>query len=853
MTMPRWTLPTVSIIAAIAVAVGGALIGSNFASHDTNLVSTGSQTVAVIAPVATGSAPDEGASTGPGDAIRVSDSIAEREVHRPAADPRAIDPSLQHIIDELADAPDPSVRLMTLDEETDGTDSSVADDPCAPRDGTDPTDCPEGLHSTILSIIALRDFFQSGQAFPPTTEEYRAHGNPLGGVLWCDGLTSSATSVPIGILATAPGSFSVRYWPTSHPDLATTNSGISTSPEDRQNFEDAVASATTVSEVPLLRQCGTLTGLEPNTAYTAVVSGLDTRSRVSPPSTFHFNSSGAPVHPSAQIVTIGENLVFVSALHPYDQIVGIRATVVESGAVPGCGGIDDGRWLPSLTETDVAVSSEDVDAVNAPADYNNKHVLTFAVPEGSTILVCARWYSAGTAPSWQRVNPNYESSAILQSPDRLDPQLNVTRVMPFAPGLSRIAFQVANSGGVVCGSGLWDPSIIGYGTLPILVCDSIGNSGGATLDYRGFLSDRGSSGDLVLRTTSTFTNNSTVDTDVLIPSVDGGCRGVCAIPENAWYEVALGSVDRPTGLCGSSFGDCSPPTRSISAGTIQVEVSWAQGAHNGRAEWNVTPASDLAPDYVSPAEAQFDLNQRWTFDEPGYPPGYGYIAPNTFVTGRYTLTVDRPVDYTVRFTDGPPGIASGRCDVPGQPLEVSGHTDHTTSIQMPGACLGTSYYAEIVLVDAEGNRAAWGFVDRSHYWGSASLISVPWARAEIHFDVLAQSFMRSATTDFNLAIGHTTVTTEDTRSGRCTSDGIVVSQGVMDVDLSAMVYVRLELRIRAADHWEPDDCRGFTFDNSELKVIEAHIPIADLYRLDGATITAPDAYGARITLHAYRP
>ncbi len=261
---------------------------------------------------------------------------------------------------------------------------------------------------------------------------------------------------------------------------------------------------------------------------------------------------------------------------------------------------------------------------------------------------------------------------------------------------------------------------------------------------------------------------------------------------------------------------------------------------------------DFAPDYVIPDEAQFDLNAEWSFDETTYRPGYGYQIPQTFVTGHYTLSVDRAVDYTVRFTDGPAGIASERCDVPGELLEVSGHSDGTTEIRMPGACLGNTYYAELVLVDAEGNSTVWGFIDRSHFWGAASYVTVPWARAELHFDVYAQGFTRSAITDFELLVDHTVVATEDTRSGRCTSDGIVESHGIMDVDVSAHVYVRLELRLRAADHWDPEDCSGFTSE-SELKTIEAVIPLADLYRPEGVTITAPEAYRARIVLHAYRP
>ena len=173
---------------------------------------------------------------------------------------------------------------------------------------------------------------------------------------------------------------------------------------------------------------------------------------------------------------------------------------------------------------------------------------------------------------------------------------------------------------------------------------------------------------------------------------------------------------------------------------------------------------------------------------------------------------------------------------------------------MPGACLGASYYAELVLVDAAGNRAVWNFIDFSHFWWArGSNVTVPGAAAELHFDVHAQGFVRSALTEFSLAVGDLIVSTDDTRSGRCTPDGIVESHGVQEMGLSAQVHVTLRLRIRVADHWDPEDCRGFSRESEESRTIEAIIPIADLYRPEGVTITAPEAYGARIVLHAYRP
>lgn len=855
MTTPRWLLPTVSVAAALALAVTGAIVGAGFAPQVTADVPSGTETVAVIAPVSTGSAPEYREPTSDNAPLPVSEAIAEREVLRPGADSGEIDPSLRDVLDALATAPDPLFELMVLDGDADGDGSPASADPCAPRPaeagtGDAPADCPEGLRSTVLTLTHLRDFNAGGQAFPPTQEEFRAHGNPTGGSLWCDGPAPEAGQVPFGILSTAPGTFSIRYWPTERPGEVTTRGGIMTSDADRENFLSLVETADDASELPLLQSCLMLDGLEADTAYTAIVAGMDIFDRVSTPHTLRFHTTGAPVHPGAQIVTVGANLVLVSALHPVDQVVTVRAVVAEPDAIPSCTDLPPLGAGSQLSDVDVSVDPDAVNAQNAPPNFNHKRVVALAIPEGSTAIVCVRWFQGGDSTSWEREQPLFESSAVLQAPDRVLPSLDLTRISPYARGIDTVRVAVSSAEGNSCGSYRWDADTTE--TLPARVCEGEwGLRLGGAEEGDGRLRDVGASGDLVVRMTTTFLSGESTETSVLIPSLDDGCRGLCTLPEDAWYEVALGTVNQPTGLCGSSFGeDCTPPSRAVSAGTAQVRVSWSQGESNGRSDWNVTSTVDSAPGYVQPDAPQFDLYEAWTFSEPSFPPGYGSIAPLTYVSGRYNLVVDRPVDYTVRFTTGAPGATAERCDG-GGPLEVSGHAEREALVLMPGACLGANYYGELELVDADGNRAFWNLNDRPNFWASG-FVWVPTLTTSIRYAINAQTTGFAAIRRLSLALDGNDSGAVDTRSGRCTRDGLVESRGSFTAQLHWEVVLRFEIRLPNSGSWTAEDCSRNLSDD-ETQVVTVSIPLADLFRAEGVTITVPEAYNSRIVLYATRP
>ena len=406
-----WLKPLLTLVVALALGAGMLFLGTTFAPHQQVAVESGTETVPVVAPIAIG---DEEPA-----ADAESEQLAEREVRLPGAVVDGLDPSVQAVIDELAVSADPTYDITVFDGDSEGDDSSVGDDSCAPRDG-DPADCPDGIRSTILPLIHLRDFNAGVEVFPP--------GGVYGTLLEvCDAATLNPTdgSIPLGIVATAPGAFDLEFWPTADSGAPHVEVSVNTPDDQRTAFETAVATAESVDDVPILKFCLTVAGLEPNTAYTGVLTGLADDDRVMRPHTFRFNTTGDPVHPGLQLVPVGENLLFASALHPDDETVDIRAFMVDAGTVPSCA-LTTGQIFP-LTFADTTVDADRLNALNVEAGFRQQHSETFRVSPGATVVVCARWFEDGSdTTSWEREQSIYESSAIAQSPDRMVPTLTIS-------------------------------------------------------------------------------------------------------------------------------------------------------------------------------------------------------------------------------------------------------------------------------------------------------------------------------------------------------------------------------------------------------------------------------------------
>jgi hypothetical protein len=846
MTVPKWLIPLIAVIAAAAVGVAATLIGMRFAPVETVTTQPTTEIVPVLTPIAEGdeapASPDD-EEAAPDAPVEVSEAAAEREVTVPAAPTSddAVDPSLLFFFDELMAWPDALLGLINFgdDERGDG------DDPCAPRDGEPAAvGCPDGLRSTILSDTALRDFAAGGQAFPPTYDEYLEHGNRYGGSLWCDGLEAAEGEVPFGILATAPGTFTVRYWPTENPadEHETT---VTSTVEQLAAWEEQVALP---DGWPIVQQCFVLDGIEPGTAYTAVITGIDTFLRVSPAHTVRFHSEGAPVHPGLQINPVGDNLLFVSGLYPTDETLDIRAYLVAPDAVPTCTPPAGAGALTPLTTVDVVAEGDEINAINAPPHFQRKAVRTYVIPEGATAIVCGRWFPGGGAPSWESSQANFESSAVVQTADRLLPSVSLFDVSRFDDAVESMDVRVASAEGIECWAWTWTRE--SDAALPAVLCNASEFAGGGTGSDGEHLWARGFRGDLVITVTTHLDTGESSETSYLLPAADGGCRGVCEEPERQWYRVALEDVTQGTGLCGSFFGsDCTPPSREVAAGTATFFVDWVQRLTNGRTDWNVTPTTDVPVGYVVPDVPQLDNDEYWTFSEP--------TLRIPWSSATLDVAVDRPVTYTLRFLSSA-GVAT-RCSPGGGPMEVSGTSvtsggSHSIRLEMGGLCLGGQYVAEVELVDADGRRTTWGLDRAESWWGGSAYVGAPALRAEIFYDVRAQSFSRSYLSVFSLEINGASTGARETRSGRCLDDGLIFSSGRYERDLYNLNSVTLSLLVGESTRWGDAeawgaDCLGVP-DDETARTATADVDLQQLFSPEGVVVSIPELYNAEVTLRA---
>jgi hypothetical protein len=853
MTVPKWLIPVIAAIAALAVGTAGVLIGMRFALTETVASAPETQIVPVLAPIATGDEAPVEVPDGTGaddEPVVVSEVVAEREVTVPAeGTEEADDPTLVSFLGLIGTWPDALLGLINFDadERTDG------DDPCSPAAGDPPTDCPEGLRGAIFSDTALRDFSAGGQAYPPTYAEYLERGNPFGGSLWCDGLDSGGDEVPFGILATAPGHFTVRYWPTDDP-ADTRAAEVTSSPAQEAAWQEQVDLGD--EGFAIVQECLTLPDIRPDTAYTATVTGIDTLLRIAPVHTTRFHSGGAPLHPGLQITPVGENLVFASALFPRDESVVITAGLVGVGEAPSCDLLDAGGGLPRLTDTTVAVSADDVNAVNAIPSFNQRRITTFVVPEGGTAVVCARWFPSGDAPAWESAQRNFESSAIVQAPDRLSPEVTLESISSFGDALERIDFQVSSAEGIRCFSYTWSRESDSF--LPARLCSVGVFEGGGTAADDGRLSTRGFGGDLVIEATAHLDTGETSTTSYLIPSPDGGCRGDCPRPDRQWYRIALADVEQGIGLCGSFFGsDCEPPTQQVSAGTAMFFVDWLPGLTNGRESWNITPTSDRSVDYVAPDFAQFDQDGAdWSFTTPT--PG------GPWSSATLPITVDRPVDYRLTFTnpyapDAVIGVGSPSC-ITGAPLETSGRSIalggvNSIRLSIEGLCLSAEYFAQLELTDDSGRTTVWGVERTETWWGATAFIRAPGLTADLRYEFRAQSYSFSYVRVFDIELNGASLHPVDRRSGRCLADGITESNGIAEgIGIYNQNTVTIRLLITDSTRWGDAEawdaeCLGASTDET-ARVATFTLTVAELFARDGIELRTEDLYGARLRLFA---
>lgn len=809
--------PAIGLAAAIAVAAGAVAVGARFAEPDRVPVQPEVVSAPVIAPSAIGG--EQPAIDGP-----ASEQVAEREVTAPGAEGEAVAPVTRIVLDEMGGSADPLGTLRLFEEEAAAEAPATDGDPCAPRSGEPAADCPDGLESTVLALVSPRSLGLNAQAFPPTRADYLSTGNPRG-ALWCDGLVVDDDDVPMGILSTTPGAFTFDYWPTAEPDDVTTVTLESTAAEIAA-FETALATAEEIFDVPLSQQCLVLPDLPDDTDYSARVTQVDIFDRVAVSVVERFNTEGAPTRPGAQIAVVGDNFVFASGLHTNQQSVDVRAWLYDDIDAVDCSGAGSERPLTAATHAESTVDRDFLASINALPQYTGKTVSSYRVPEGATLIVCVRWFPAGDSPSWERAQHDYESRVVLQSPDIILPVLTLADVRSNTDDITEARFSASSSEGGSCGhTAVYRLDV--ETELPATLCapGAFVEGGIRVRDDR--IWDVGFSGDLLLTSQIERTTGEEPAASFLMPLSRWMCRGECELPDTSWYTIR--------GWGGDS-GDLDSVFR----------VDWTQGRQNGRADWNIVPASDSSIDYVVPETPQLNTENVATVT----------IDERTLSgAADYQLEVDRPVSFTARLLNaggGAPCMADSSI-----PSTRTGTATPRAPARLyfSGLCLGETYVMQVELVDtATGRTTVWGFVDHDSWWGAASFIDVPRLDVTISYRWIAQGTTHTAMTELSLHLDHHDLEPVNGRGGACSVDGIVSgSDSGIEAALSSNPGLRFTIRLRTSYDFAPDDCMSDLRNLSESDLVEVseRLSLRDLLDPAGVIVEVPAAR-AEIHVWAYR-
>lgn len=860
MTAPKWVIPMIAVIAAVAVAVAAALLAARFAPPPAPVAdptpAPPTQVVPVLEPIAVGDEPPAPAPTADeaaaaegdeGAGLLVSEAVAEREVAVPST-PEEEEAEFIHLVDFLTASPDGILALLGA-----GTPRLLGDDDVCASDDP-PADCPPGLTGAIFPTIGLRDLIVGGEAYPPTSEEYGSSTRPYTGPLWCDGLEAGEGEVPFGILSSAPGRYSVIYWPTGQTG-AGQRVTVESSAEQIEEWNAAIESG---DEWATVRHCLTLPGILPDTVYTATVIGNDIHDRTARWHTSRFHSDGAPVHAGLQVSAVGDNLIFASALAQDDETVEIRAARIDPGEPATCEAADAGGYEP-LTEVEVRVDDDAVAAVNALPGSRNKTVVTFSIPEGTTAVVCARWFP-GEAPAWERAQHVFESVAVVSAPDRLVPRVRLYEVNAYDDRVADIVVWTSTAEGTECGATNWQPD--DPGPFPREICrPGFVASGEVDVDEAaGRISTRSFSGDLVIEAETRLGTGESSSTSYLIPAGDGACRGVCETPWSSWYRVALADIEQGIGLCGSSFGaSCTPPTTTVTTGALMVRVSWEQGDTNGYADWRIGPSDDRAVEYVVPDTAQLDdsgLRGGWTFSDPTV------AAP--WSTGTLLLNVDRAVSYrlTVTPTSGIPGEPGTGCS--GARLEATGSTTrpgsaHQLRADIAGLCPSATYFAQLELTDTSGRTTVYGFDRATTTLWTGGFLTTPRLLVDIAYDAYARGTARSYLDTYDVRVNYGNLQVIRPGVNRCDEDGNHSLDDRTDgLAVQGEMVVIVEYRVTGTVRWgtaEPwgVDCFGDPDDDTPTRTATFDISLDDLMNPYGIVLTSPELPGFELRLHGLNP
>lgn len=567
-------------------------------------------------------------------------------------------------------------------------DADAGGDPCA--DAAPGTDgCPSGIAGAVFIDTHYEPFSMwpvpGAQTTPEGTSIYCTAGEPGDGELW------------LGVGSNLPATIHATYWPASDPS-STRDLTIEDDPAEVAQWQAEIAATGDYTRGRYVFQhCGMMTDLTPRTDYVVSVWAQDTYGRVTAPIERTFRSEGQPTIPPMFAFPLGPNYLYVGVpYNPYEESPVLTAHLYSRGdPVPSCTSGSGEAPAQAIRQHDVDLSPDYLRAHNYMSIFSEQLTTLYDLPEGSNAIVCALYYDSSRA-IFDASTPERVQSVLVSAPDTVSPRFTLE-------SLSTIKNVTAGSLGIVASSpfgipcGQWwgpeeDTSAMTTLTPEWLLCDrgAVGPSAGAPGGATQNLVITASRWDDAERHS---VNSTTV---IRLPRVSCAA-GDCPIPPSRTYTVALPQVTVGTGMCGSSFGDCTPPARETSLGTAVIRVDWEQGRSNGADHWLVGDVVQDEPAVTRPDFPQFDIA---TYND-------SVLAGDGLsVRTGFHLRFDRPVTYTVSL--------AGDCWIAAPPAPVTGRASLVDGLYrvadagFSGLCPGARYQATVEYVDDAGHRGLAG-------------------------------------------------------------------------------------------------------------------------------------------------
>ncbi len=688
--MPKFLIPILGILVAITVGIAAAVVGIQFAAPHT----IATQSAPVLAPIAQNASDD-----GDPETLAISEVVGTTEIVTPGQQgTEGLGAELEADIEVLnaADGADPGDAHVALGEAPPAP-GLPTDDPCAPESGETPAGCPSGLRSVILA-----------DSMPPALELWATADPPTAGsVTFCPASTAGDGQLQVGVATTTPAAVTVRYWPQADPSAEKTL--VIETPQselDAWNADNAAVGGFRHG-FWIFQHCDLMTDLLPDTSYVMSVTAADVLHRLAGPIERIFDSRGAPTEPPMTAIPLSPSVLYVSVPTDAGRLPAVRAWVVPGGTTPNCQSFDAG--LPVLRtvqdQVTVDVSAEYLALHNYQPSYTKRVVNVYSVPEGSQIVVCARWFS-DSGPSWTDSVPTMQRSITASSPDTPQPVLTLLHI-DSRKDLARnqISIGATTQMGLDCGSPWVGPGEDVPGETAIdgagwILCDA-----SSAEDY---VHAQLSLGRTVVITSRVTTSAGETSRSFVVPTPQATCTGVCDLPAPTQFTIPLADVTVGTGICGYNFWEepCTPPTTQQSLGTATVELSWVQGSTSALHRWEIGGVDLRLPESTAPDAPAFDAGI--------YP--VGSLSPDGWTSAiEYNLTSDRHARYTVTII--------GDCFGDTAVTTVSGETRATTGsaifsgrVRFDDLCPGSYYYFAVDMVDDAGHRTTAGSGERTDNW-----------------------------------------------------------------------------------------------------------------------------------------